>query len=109
MFLHPDAFMLVTFPAPRDPTIPPIPLPTKPAPFATARYSNGKISLGMACTMDIVERVTPTRIPPKISVDIELAVAEMTAPTKAISGGIDTNHFRSRTSLSLPPTGLRPA
>lgn len=109
IFLQPDVLKLVTLPAPRDPTIPPMPLPRKPAPLATARYFIGKISLGIACTIEIVESVTPINMPPPMSVDIEFAVAETTAPIKAISGGIDTSHFRSSTSLSRPIIGLRPA
>lgn len=37
---------------------------------------------------------------------IEFALAETTAPTKAMSGGITHSHFLSNTSDSLPTIGL---
>ena len=59
----------------------------------------------MAWTMEIVLSVTPIRIPPPINIDIDVALAEMIAPAKAIRGGIDASHFRSSTSLSRPTIG----
>jgi len=66
---------------------PPTAPPRKAKPFANARYFKGKISLGIAWTMEIVDKVTLMRIPPPMNIDIELALAEITAPTRAMRGG----------------------
>jgi len=55
--------------------------------------------------MEMVDKVVPIRIPPPISIAIEVALAETTAPTKAMSGGIAARYLRSRTSDSLPTMG----
>jgi hypothetical protein len=57
--------------------------------------------------MEIVESVVPIKIPPPISIVIEVALAEITAPAKEINGGIMASHFLSRTSDNLPTIGDR--
>lgn len=57
--------------------------------------------------MEIVDRVTPIKIPPPIKMLIELALAETTAPMKAISGGMEERYRRSRTSDRRPTIGER--
>lgn len=76
-------------------------------PFARARYFRGKISDGMAWTIAIVESVVPMSMPPPINMLIEVAFAEMIAPTNAMRGGMAARYFRSRTSDSLPTMGER--
>jgi len=79
--------------------------PIKAKPFARVRYFNGRISDRMACTIDMVERVVPIRMPPPMSMLIDVAFAEITAPTNATTGGIDARYFRSRTSDRRPIMG----
>ena len=55
--------------------------------------------------MEILVKVTPMRIPPPIKVAISWALAEMTAPTKAINGGMETKYLRSTTSDKRPTMG----
>ena len=128
MLRQPDGLMFVTAPAPREPTLryfstyrlkyelylgisqthrPPTAPPKNENPFETARYFRGRISDGMAWTMEIVASVTPIRIPPTINIVIDEALADMTAPTKAIKGGILARYLRSRTSDSRPTIGER--
>lgn len=57
--------------------------------------------------MEIVERVHPTRIPPPMSIFIEVAFAEMTAPIKEMAGGPMARYFLSRTSDRRPTIGER--
>lgn len=84
---------------------PPI-VPAAPAnPFARARYFRGRTSEGIDCTMEIVARVVPMRMPPPISMLMEVAFAQTTAPTHAITGGMVANSFRSSTSDSRPTRG----
>lgn len=59
--------------------------------------------------IDIVDNVTPIRMPPPINMLIEVALAETTAPTKATNGGIDDKYRRSRTSDKRPTIGERAA
>jgi hypothetical protein len=84
---------------------PPKPPPRNAKPFASARYFRGKTSDGMACTIEIVERVHPTRTPPPISTDILLALADTTAPTKEMTEGIMARYFLSSTSERRPTIG----
>lgn len=79
----------------------------KAMPLAMARYFSGSTSDGIACTMAIVAKVVPMRIPPPIKVAILCALAQTTAPANAISGGTAAMYFRSNTSLSLPTKGDR--
>jgi len=85
------------------PTVPP--MPQKPC--AIARYFNGRISEGIACTMDIVARVDPIMMPPPISMFMDVALAEMMAPTKAIRGGMAARYLRFETSERRPMMGER--
>jgi hypothetical protein len=55
--------------------------------------------------MEILVKVTPMRIPPPIKVAISWALAEMTAPTKATNGGIETKYLRSTISDKRPTRG----
>jgi len=87
--------------------MPPILPPTYAKPFASARYFSGKTSEGMAWTTDTVHSVVPISTPPPIKTDIEEAVAETTAPTKAINGGMAARYFLSNTSESRPTIGER--
>lgn len=124
MSRHPDALVFVTPPAPRTPTLPlllvtglarilrrtyrpPTAPPRKANPFAKALYFSGSTSAGIAWTIDIVLSVTPIKIPPPMSIGIDVAFAETTAPAKATRGGTVAKYFRSRTSLSLPTMGER--
>jgi len=84
---------------------PPTAPPRNANPLAKARYFNGKTSDGIACTIEIVESVHPTRIPPPISIFIEVALAETTAPIKERTGGPIAKYFLSRTSESRPTIG----
>lgn len=59
----------------------------------------------MAWTMAIVDRVKPIRIPPPMSMLIDVALAEMIAPIHAIKGGMLASHLRSRTSDKRPMIG----
>jgi hypothetical protein len=59
--------------------------------------------------MEILVRVTPMRIPPPIRVAIFFALAEMTAPTKAIKGGMEAKYLRSTISERRPTMGDRVA
>src|SRR5450755_3094513 len=86
---------------------PPTAPPRKAKPFAKALYFNGRTSAGIAWTIEIVLSVIPIRMPPPMSIGIEVAFAETTAPTNAMSGGTVAKYFRSRTSLSLPTMGER--
>lgn len=86
---------------------PPIEPPTNANPFASARNFKGRISEGMACTIEMVESVVPIKTPPPINTDIDCAVADTTAPTKAISGGMAARYFLSSTSESRPTMGDR--
>lgn len=79
--------------------------PMNANPLATARYLSGRISEGMACTILIVDRVVPMRIPPTMSMLMDVALAYITAPTKATSGGTAARCLRSSTSESLPTMG----
>src|SRR4051812_41900268 len=79
--------------------------PRKANPFARARYLSGSTSEGMACTMEIVERVVPIKMPPPMSIVIEVALAEMTAPANEMRGGIIARYFLSRTSDNRPTIG----
>lgn len=102
---QPEGLALVTPPAPRPPTNPPTAPPRNAKPLASALYLSGSTSDGIACTMEIVDRVTPIRMPPPINIAILVALAEMMAPTKAISGGTAARYLRSSTSDSLPTKG----
>jgi len=84
---------------------PPRAPPMNANPFASARYFKGRISEGIAWTIEMVASVTPIRMPPPISIFIEVAFAQITAPTKAIRGGIDAIYFLSRTSERRPTIG----
>lgn len=55
--------------------------------------------------MEIVESVKPIRIPPPISIVIEVAFAEMAAPTNDITVGPIASHFLSNTSERRPTMG----
>jgi hypothetical protein len=68
---------------------------------------SGSTSDGIAWTIEIVESVVPTRIPPPISIVIEVALAEITAPAKEIIGGTIAKYFLSSTSESRPTIGER--
>ena len=57
--------------------------------------------------MAIVESVTPIRMEPPMSIGMEVAFAETTAPTKAIMGGAEASHLRSSTSERRPTMGER--
>ncbi|KAK5630333.1 hypothetical protein RRF57_006048 [Xylaria bambusicola] len=107
MYRHPEALILVTAPAPRAPIRPPTAPPTNANPFASARNFKGRISEGIACTIEMVDSVVPINTPPPISTDIDLAVADTTAPTNAMSGGMAARYFRSSTSESRPTMGER--
>ena len=61
----------------------------------------------MACTMEIVASVVPINIPPTISMAMEEALADITAPMNAINGGMLARYFLSRTSDSRPTMGER--
>jgi hypothetical protein len=84
---------------------PPKAPPRNANPFARARYFKGKTSDGIACTIEIVESVHPTRIPPPISIFIEVALAETTAPMNERTGGPMAKYFLSRTSERRPMMG----
>ena len=77
----------------------------KAKPFAKARYFIGSTSDGIACIIEIVLKVTPISIPPPINVVIDCALADTTAPAKAIRGGIEARYFRSTTSERRPMIG----
>lgn len=55
----------------------------------------------------MVESVQPTSIPPPMSIVMEVAFAEMTAPMKEIAGGPMARYFLSRTSDRRPTMGER--
>ena len=57
--------------------------------------------------MEMVDRVVPISIPPPMSILIDVALAEMTAPANAINGGNAARYFLLRTSDSLPTMGER--
>lgn len=61
----------------------------------------------MDCTIEMVAKVVPMRMPPPISMLIEVALAQMMLPTQAMSGGMVAKSFRSRTSESRPTRGDR--
>ena len=67
----------------------------------------GSVSDGMAWAIEIVARVVPMRMPPPISMLIEVALAETTAPTKAMTGGMEARYLRSSTSERRPIIGER--
>lgn len=79
--------------------------PRKAKPLARARYFIGKTSDGIAWTIEIVESVHPTKMPPPMSMVIEVALADMTAPMKDIAGGAMARYFLSSTSESRPTIG----
>lgn len=68
-------------------------------------YLSGRISEGMACTIEMVESVVPISIPPPTSAFMDVGRAEMAAPARAMSGGNVARYFRSSTSERLPRTG----
>jgi len=123
MLRQPPGFAFVAAPAPRLPTLwlcvsfislaeirwkaynPPTAPPRNANPLARARYFKGKTSDGIAWTIEIVERVHPTRMPPPMSIFIEVALAEMTAPMKERTGGPIARYFLSRTSERRPTMG----
>lgn len=84
---------------------PPTAPPMNANPFARGRCFMGRISEGIACTMEIVASVTPIRIPPPMSIFIDVALAQIMEPTTATSGGIEAIYFRSRTSDRRPTSG----
>ena len=86
---------------------PPTAPPRKEKPFDRARYFKGRTSEGMAWTIEIVASVVPIKMPPTISMAIDEALAEITAPMKAIRGGMLAKYFLSRTSESRPTMGER--
>lgn len=57
--------------------------------------------------MEMVASVDPIKMPPPISMLIEVALAQMMAPTHAIRGGIVAKSFLSRTSDRRPTIGER--
>lgn len=65
---------------------PPTAAPREAKPFAKALYLSGRTSTGIVWTINIVLSVTPIRIPPPMSIGIEVAFAEATAPMKATKG-----------------------
>jgi hypothetical protein len=65
----------------------------------------GKISEGIECTIETVDKLIPIKIPPPIRVCMSFALAETTDPANAMSGVNVASHLRSRTSESLQTTG----
>jgi hypothetical protein len=106
-------------PAPRTPTLPVVSSwtghgvkeifqsrpPRKAKPFAKALHLSGRTSAGIAWTIGIVLSMTPIRILPPMSIGIDVAFAETTAPMKATRGGTVAKYFQSSTSLSLLTMG----
>lgn len=79
------------------------------SPCAMGLYFNGRISDGMAWTIEMVDSVAPIKMPPPTSISIDSARAEMAAPAKATSGGPAARYLRSRTSERRPKRGDRAA
>lgn len=77
----------------------------KQSPCDKDRNFRGRTSAGIAWVMEILVKVTPMRIPPPMRVAISFALAETTAPTKAINGGMEARYLRSTTSERRPTTG----
>jgi len=77
----------------------------KQRPCDKDRYLRGRTSAGIAWVMEILVKVTPMRIPPPIRVAMSFALAETTAPTKAIKGGMEAKYLRSTTSERRPTIG----
>jgi hypothetical protein len=69
----------------------------------------GRTSAGIAWVIEILVKVTPMRIPPPIRVAMSFALAETTAPTKAIKGGMEAKYLRSTISDRRPTMGERVA
>jgi hypothetical protein len=86
---------------------PPTAPPRKANPFARALYFRGSTSEGIAWTMEIVESVKPTKIPPPMSIFMDVALAEITAPTNEMTQGPIARYFLSRTSDRRPTMGER--
>jgi hypothetical protein len=64
-----------------------------------------RTSDGIAWIIEIVLSVNPINIPPPINAFIEVALAETTAPAKAMMGGIEAKYFLSTTSERRPMMG----
>jgi hypothetical protein len=57
--------------------------------------------------MEIVANVVPMRMPPPMSMLMEVAFAQTMAPTHAMRGGMLAKSFLSRTSDNRPTRGDR--
>lgn len=86
---------------------PPTEPPKYAKPLANARYLRGRISDGMAWTIAMVGNVVPMSMPPPMSMLIDVALADMTAPANAINGGNAARYFLFSTSESRPTVGER--
>jgi hypothetical protein len=55
--------------------------------------------------MEMVANVVPMSMPPPMSILMEVAFAQMMAPTHAMRGGMLANSFLSKTSDKRPTRG----
>jgi hypothetical protein len=121
---HPEGLFRIIAPELRPPTTPASPPAAKLSPdraknsgeSATvdgSRYTAdspddrglhfiGTTSAGIAPMTEEVESMAPMSTPPPMSMDMEVALAEMIAPTRAMTAGTPARYLRSRRSERRP-------